>query len=103
MANPPAALALPCRSRSRRSAASIPSRPSKHAQVGAEANLAWDRSGGLHNGRVYLAYTDSPAPGNQDTKIFLRYSDDNGKTWSDRVKVSDDTAARAANSSRASP
>jgi len=64
--------------------------PQQVRKIAAEANLAWDRSGGPHNGRVYLAYTDAPAPGNQATKIFLRYSDDNGMTWSAPVAVSDD-------------
>ncbi|MGA2253387.1 MAG: NF038129 family PEP-CTERM protein [Thermoguttaceae bacterium] len=64
--------------------------PQQVRTIAAEANLAWDRSGGPHNGRVYLAYTDAPAPGNQDTKIFLRYSDDNGMTWSAPVAVSND-------------
>ena len=64
--------------------------PEQVRTIGAEANLAWDRSSSPHNGRVYLAYTDASAPGNQDTKIFLRYSDDNGMTWSAPVAVSDD-------------
>ena len=32
------------------------------AGVDAEANLAWDRSGGPHNGRAYLLYTDAASP-----------------------------------------
>lgn len=64
--------------------------PQQVRTIAAEANLAWDRSGGPHNGRVYLAYTDSVAPANQNTKIYVRYSDDSGKTWSAPVAVSDD-------------
>ena len=54
-----------------------------------EGNLAWDRSGGPRDGRVYLTYTDT-AGGmlDPDTNIFLRYSDDDGQTWSDPVVVS---------------
>ena len=43
-----------------------------------------DRSGGVHNGRLYVAYTDSasslPANAN-DTDIYLVWSDDHGATW----------------------
>jgi hypothetical protein len=45
------------------------------------AGLAWDRSTGLYNGRVYVAYTNSPAVGSTDTNIFLKYSDNNGGNW----------------------
>ncbi|HJT78478.1 MAG TPA: sialidase family protein, partial [Gemmataceae bacterium] len=58
--------------------------------IDAEANLAWDRSGGPHNGRAYLVYTDAPSPSSSATTTYLRYSDDNGATWSARVKVNDD-------------
>src|SRR5262249_32929006 len=46
--------------------------------IDAEANLAWDRSGGPHNGRVYLVYTDAPSVTSNDTNIFVRFSDNNG-------------------------
>ncbi|HVX15776.1 MAG TPA: NF038129 family PEP-CTERM protein [Pirellulales bacterium] len=59
--------------------------------VSAGARLAWDLSGGANNGRVYLVYTDSATVGSPATRIFLRSSSDNGKTWSNRVQVSDDT------------
>jgi hypothetical protein len=71
----------------------IPPQPIR--TVAAEANLAWDRSNGPHRGRVYLAYTDSPAVGSSDTNIFVRYSDDNGATWSDPVRVNDDATANS--------
>src|SRR5262249_18494930 len=61
--------------------------------VDAEANLAWDRSGGPHNGRVYLAYTDAPTVGSFDTNIWLIFSDNNGVSWSQPVRVNDDTGA----------
>jgi carbonic anhydrase/acetyltransferase-like protein (isoleucine patch superfamily) len=47
-----------------------------------EGNLAWDRSGGDHHGRVYLSYLDSPASGSPDTDVYLVFSDDDGRTWS---------------------
>jgi hypothetical protein len=67
----------------------IPAQPNR--TVDAEPNLVYDRSGGTHNGRVYLVYTDAPAVGNKDLNNFVRFSDDNGKTWSAPVRVNDDT------------
>jgi hypothetical protein len=64
--------------------------PQNARTVDAESNLAWDRSGGAHNGRVYLVYTDTPSAGSVDTNIFVRYSDDSGGSWSSPVQVNDD-------------
>ena len=66
----------------------IPAQSSR--TIDAEAGLAWDRSGGAHNGRVYLVYTNLSSFGGADTDIFLRHSDDNGGTWSAPVRVNDD-------------
>ena len=55
--------------------------------VAAEANLAWDRSDGPYAGRVYLGYMDAEQVGDDNTNIFVRYSDDDGATWSDTVQV----------------
>jgi hypothetical protein len=66
----------------------IPAQPQR--TVDAEAGLAWDRSGGSHNGRVYLVYTDRPSTSSYDTDIYVRYSDNNGTSWSSRVRVNDD-------------
>ena len=43
----------------------IPAQPIR--TIDAEANLAWDRSGGPHNGRVYMVYTDRPSTSSVDT------------------------------------
>jgi hypothetical protein len=58
---------------------SIPAQPER--PTNAEAGLAWDRSGGPHDGRVYLVYTDELIQENNDTDIFVVYSDDDGATW----------------------
>jgi hypothetical protein len=58
--------------------------------VDAEANLAWDRSGGAHNGRVYLIWTQETPNESDNTDIMLQRSDDNGATWSAAVKLNDD-------------
>jgi protocatechuate 3,4-dioxygenase beta subunit len=68
--------------------APIPAQPNRY--IDAEANLAWDTSGGPHNGRVYLVYVDRADTTTADTDIYVRYSDDNGTTWSNRVRVNDD-------------
>jgi hypothetical protein len=66
----------------------IPAQPDR--SIDAEANLAWDRSGGAHNGRVYLVWTqETPNQSNNDD-IMLQHSDDNGATWSPAVKLNDD-------------
>jgi Tol biopolymer transport system component len=70
---------------------SIPAQPGSPGRgIDATPGLAWDRSEDSHKGRVYLVYTDAPAGGSVNTDIYLRYSDDSGSTWSNRVKVNDD-------------
>lgn len=66
----------------------IPPQPDR--SVDAETGLAWDRTGGPHNGRVYLVYTKEQQNESDDTDIYVRYSDDNGATWSAGVRVNDD-------------
>src|SRR5262249_50193616 len=58
--------------------------------IDAEGNIAYDRSGGAHNGRVYLVYVDRPSTSSFDTDIFTRFSDDDGTSWSTPVRVNDD-------------
>jgi hypothetical protein len=66
----------------------IPAQPNR--SVDAEANLAWDRSGGAHNGRVYLVWTQETPNESDNTDIMLQHSDDNGATWSPAAKLNDD-------------
>jgi hypothetical protein len=66
----------------------IPAQPDR--SVDAEANLAWDRSGGAHNGRVYLIWTQETPNESDNTDIMLQHSDDDGATWSAAVKLNDD-------------
>lgn len=63
--------------------------------IDAESGLVYDRSGGPNNGRLYLVYTDEVVDENDDTEIFVRSSDDNGATWSPRVRVNDDVTTRS--------
>lgn len=66
----------------------IPAQPDR--TIDAEPNLAWDRSGGAHNGRVYLVWVTNPPNQKDNTDIMLQHSDDNGATWSSPVKLNDD-------------
>ena len=66
----------------------IPAQPIR--KIDAEAGLAWDRSGGPFQGRVYLIYTDRPNTTSYDTDIYVRYSDDTGTNWSAPMRVNDD-------------
>jgi hypothetical protein len=67
----------------------IPPQPDR--SVDAEPGLAWDRTGGPHAGRVYLVYTLEQKNESDNTDIYVRYSDNNGATWSPGVRVNDDT------------
>jgi len=58
--------------------------------IDAEPGLAWDRTGGPHSGRVYLVYTKEQKNESDNTDIYVRYSDDDGATWSEGVRVNDD-------------
>jgi hypothetical protein len=60
--------------------------------IDAEVNLAWDRSNGPHRGRLYLVYTDAANTTTNDTDVFVRHSDNRGKSWSAPVLVSNTTA-----------
>ena len=71
----------------------IPAQPAR--TVDSEVEVRYDNSGGPRNGRAYLALLDSPAIGSPDTNVFLIYSDDDGKTWSPRVRVNDDTGTNS--------
>jgi hypothetical protein len=68
----------------------IPAQPNR--TIDAEANLAWAQAG-AKRGRLYVAYTDAPTTTSSNTTIYVRYSDDNGATWSPRVQVNHDTGA----------
>ena len=63
--------------------------------VDAEAGLVWDATGGPFNNRIYLVYTDETVNENNDTEILVRTSTDDGKTWSEPVRVNDDATTRS--------
>ncbi len=69
--------------------------PQPDRSVDAEPGLAWDRTGGPHNGRVYLVYTLEVKNESDNTDIFVRYSDNAGATWSAPVRVNDDATTNS--------
>lgn len=71
----------------------IPAQPNR--SVDAEASLAWDRSGGAHNGRVYEIWTQETPDESDNMDIMLQYSDDNGTTWSPAVRLNDDNTVNS--------
>ncbi|MEP6895414.1 MAG: sialidase family protein [Chloroflexota bacterium] len=71
----------------------IPAQPDR--SVDAEPGLAWDRSGGPHNGRAYLVYSIERPNESDDTDVYVRYSDNNGATWSNGVRVNDDATTNS--------
>jgi len=71
----------------------LPVQPDR--SVDAEANLAWDRSGGPHTGRVYAIWTQEVKNESDDMDIMLQYSDDLGSTWTDPVRLNDDAGTNS--------
>jgi len=71
----------------------LPAQPQR--SVDAEAGLAWDRTGGANNGRVYLVYTDENPAESNDFDIFVRFSNNNGANWSAAVQVNDDAGTNS--------
>ncbi len=63
--------------------------------VDAESGLAWDRTGGPHNGRVYLMYTNEHPNESDNMDIMIRTSDDQGAHWSAAVRVNDDATTNS--------
>jgi hypothetical protein len=61
-----------------------------NVQVFAYPAMDCDLSGGTYHGRLYVAYMDQ---GGSDYDIYLRYSDDQGVTWSPPGRVNDDPVA----------
>jgi hypothetical protein len=71
----------------------LPVQPDR--SVDAEANLAWDLSGGPHTGRVYAIWTQEVKNESNDMDIMLQYSDDLGATWSRAVRLNDDAGTNS--------
>lgn len=51
------------------------------------ASLAWDRSGGDHDGRLYVVYANELPQASQDLDIFLVSTDNAGAIWTAPVRA----------------
>ena len=69
--------------------------PQAGRSVDAEANLAWDRSGGPFTGRLYAIWTQEIPDESNDTDIMFQYSDDDGATWSAASRLNDDAGTNS--------
>jgi hypothetical protein len=72
-----------------------PITPQPMRTIDTDGRLAFDDSNGPHRGRVYLDYVDAADTTTNDTNIFVRFSDDDGTTWSNPVRVNDDTGTNS--------
>lgn len=57
--------------------------------ISAFPEAAIDMTNGAHRGRIYVTFADQ-GPANDGINIYLRYSDDEGATWSTPKRVNDD-------------
>jgi hypothetical protein len=55
--------------------------------------LSCDTSQSAFRGRIYLNWADQ-RNGNTDTDIFMKYSDNQGETWSEDIKVNQDSSKK---------
>ena len=55
--------------------------------------LKVDQSKGVRNGRLYVNWADQGGD-TTNTEVWLIYSDDNGKNWSNKIKVNQDSSNR---------
>jgi hypothetical protein len=83
----------------------LPGQPVRGLSV--VATVDYDRSSGPHRGRVYIVYTQQdtetrrdefgfPLGVTSDTNVMLRFSDNNGLSWSPAVRVNDDPTSSTA-------
>jgi hypothetical protein len=71
----------------------LPAQPQR--SVDAEAGLAWDRSGGTFDDRIYLVYNDENPAESNDFDVFVRTSDDDGANWSAPTQINDDAGTNS--------
>jgi hypothetical protein len=73
----------------------IPAQPTR--SVDPETGLQWDANpASPHFGRLYLVYTDEVVQESSNLDIMLKFSDDNGATWSSSpIRLNDDATVRS--------
>jgi hypothetical protein len=67
----------------------IPAQAGRSVDI--EVKLEYDRTGGIHDGRVYLLWTQEVVNESSNLDIMVQFSDDDGSSWSTAVRVNDDT------------
>jgi uncharacterized repeat protein (TIGR01451 family) len=71
----------------------LPAQPGR--SVDAEPGLAWDRTGGAFNDRVYLVYSNETPDESNNFDVFVRSSPDRGATWTAAVRVNNDAGTNS--------
>ena len=66
----------------------IPAQSGRSVDI--EVKLEYDRTGGTHDGRAYLLWTQETPNESNNMDVMVQHSDDDGATWSTAVKVNDD-------------
>jgi hypothetical protein len=66
----------------------IPAQAGRSVDI--EVKLEYDRTGGSHNGRLYLLWTSEQPNESNDMDIQVQFSDNDGGTWSSPVRVNND-------------
>src|SRR5262245_11995364 len=65
------------------------------SHIDAAPSVAWSYGAKANRGRIYFVYADAPSTTSNDINIFLRFSDNDGVTWSKPVRVNNDTTNRS--------
>lgn len=63
--------------------------------VNAGQTVLWNQTAGSFPNRAYLIYSDESSAESNDLDVFIKYSDDNGQTWSAPQQVNDDGTSTA--------
>jgi hypothetical protein len=71
----------------------IPAQAGRSVDI--ETKLEYDRTGGTHNGRLYVLWTQEIPNESNNTDIMVQFSDNDGATWSSAVRVNDDTGTKS--------
>jgi hypothetical protein len=71
----------------------IPAQAGRSVDI--EVKLEYDRTGGAHDGRVYLLWTREVVNESDNMDIMVQFSDDDGSNWSTAVRVNDDTGTNS--------
>jgi hypothetical protein len=71
----------------------IPAQPSR--LIDTQVALQYDSSGGARNGSLYMLYTNASDQNSNDTNIVFRRSTDNGASFSNQIRINDDSGTNS--------